>query len=183
MSAAFPQKEVGPKQAITSADVVDLYNKLDNWGIKIWIDGGWGVDALLEKQTRPHGDLDIALQQKDVQKAREFLEAQGYKEIKRDNEWNFVMGDDKGHQIDFHAFIFDGKGIVIEGIKYPEGSLTGTGKINDTVVRCISPEHIVKFHTGYKLRESDYEDVVALCKKFGIDFPEEYSHLKNQNNF
>jgi lincosamide nucleotidyltransferase A/C/D/E len=44
-------------------DVLDLYSKLDRIGIKIWLDGGWGVDALLCKQTRLHSDLDIIIQQ------------------------------------------------------------------------------------------------------------------------
>ncbi len=34
---------------MTSADVIDLYATLENLGIKIWIDGGWAVDALLGK--------------------------------------------------------------------------------------------------------------------------------------
>lgn len=168
-------------KVMTSKDVVDFYTQLEKLGIKIWVDGGWGVDALLGKQTRPHGDLDIAIQQKDVKKARELLEAQGYKEVKRDNEWNFVMGDDKGHEIDFHAFVFDDGEHVVDGIKYPDGSLTGTGIIDGYPVKCISPEHLVKFHTGYKLRESDFKDVSALCEKLGIDYPKEYTHLKESS--
>jgi lincosamide nucleotidyltransferase A/C/D/E len=39
-----------------SADVIDIYSALDRQGINIWIDGGWGVDALLNKQSRPHKD-------------------------------------------------------------------------------------------------------------------------------
>ena len=62
-------------------DVVDLYKLLEENGIEVWIDGGWGVDALLEKQTRPHKDLDIAVQWKDVPKLRELLSTQGYKQV------------------------------------------------------------------------------------------------------
>jgi lincosamide nucleotidyltransferase A/C/D/E len=58
--------------------------ELETLGIKIWIDGGWGVDALLGEQTRLHEDLDIALQQKDVPKLCELLEADGYREVKRE---------------------------------------------------------------------------------------------------
>lgn len=162
---------------MSSADVIHFYIQLENLGIKVWIDGGWGVDALIEAQTRPHGDLDIALQQKDVQTICDLLRTQGYREIRRDNEWNFVMGDDKGHEIDFHAFVFDDQGQIIDGLKYPEGSLTGTGVIGGHVVNCISPEHMVKFHTGYKLRYSDFQDVAALCQKFNLEYPEEYQHL------
>jgi lincosamide nucleotidyltransferase A/C/D/E len=44
-------------------------------GINIWIDGGWGVDALLGAQTRPHKDLDIAIEERDVAGLSAALEA------------------------------------------------------------------------------------------------------------
>ncbi len=165
---------------MTSADVIDLYATLENLGIKIWIDGGWAVDALLGKQTRSHADLDIAIQYKDTPKFREYLEARGYREVQRDEDkkWNFVLGDDSGHEVDVHAFTFDNNGHVIEGIEYPDRSLTGTGVIDGHAVRCIDPEHLVRFHTGYKLKDKDFKDVVALCERFGIDYPAEYLHLK-----
>jgi lincosamide nucleotidyltransferase A/C/D/E len=33
---------------------------------------------------------------------------------------------------------------------------------------------MVKFHTGYKLDENDYHDVAALCRRFGMELPDEY---------
>ena len=47
-------------------------------GLDICIDGGWAVDALLGEQTRPHGDLDIALPASQGARLRAMLEAQGY---------------------------------------------------------------------------------------------------------
>ena len=38
---------------MTSADVLDIYSALGGRGIDIWIDGGWGVDALLHRQSLP----------------------------------------------------------------------------------------------------------------------------------
>ena len=35
---------------------LNLFDELD---IAVWIDGGWGVDALLGECTREHQDLDI----------------------------------------------------------------------------------------------------------------------------
>ncbi len=166
-------------------DVVNLYTLLEKNGIKVWIDGGWGVDALLGRQTRPHNDLDIAIEKKNVSKLREFLESQGYKEVKLEisKPHNFVLGDDKGHKIDVHVIVFDDKGNGIygpveNGLMYPAGSLTGVGQIEGHTVRCISPEHMVKFHSEYELKEKDFQDVSALCKKFGINLPEEYSSFK-----
>jgi lincosamide nucleotidyltransferase A/C/D/E len=170
---------------MTSMYVINFYTELDNLGIEIWIDGGWGVDALLGEQTRSHADLDIVIQQKDMKMARELLEEQGYNNVERDDTspWNFVLGDNKGHEIDFHIIVFDDKGNGIygpieKGSMYPVGSLFGTGKINGHPIRCISPEYMVKFHTGYKLHEKDFKDVSALCQKFGIDYPEEYTRSR-----
>jgi len=166
---------------MTSIDVIDLYKKLDALGIKIWIDGGWGVDALLGKQTRLHEDLDIALQQKDVPKLCELLEAEGYREVKRDNQWNFVLGDDKGRKVDLHAVVFHDLGNIVEGIPYPPASLTGTGSIDGHTVRCISADYQVKSHSGYELRDKDFKDVSALCDRFVIEYPEEFRHFKKSN--
>ncbi len=41
---------------------LDLFNEL---GITVWIDGGWGVDALLGECTREHQDLDIMISWED----------------------------------------------------------------------------------------------------------------------
>jgi len=155
---------------MTSTDVIDFYTTLENLGIEMWVDGGWGVDALLGKQTRPHKDLDIAIQQKDVPKLRALLEVRGYKEIKLEEAqpWNFVLGDDKDHEIDVHVIVFDdqGNGLygpVEKGIMYPAASLTGSGVIEGHAVKCISPEWMVKFHSGYELKDKDFKDVSALC--------------------
>jgi lincosamide nucleotidyltransferase A/C/D/E len=78
---------------MTSADVIELYTAFQALGVTVWIDGGWGVDALLGVQTRPHSDLDIAVQEKDAQKLRELLEARGFRDVPRDetSRWNFVL--------------------------------------------------------------------------------------------
>src|SRR5439155_5927631 len=116
--------------------------------------------------------LDIAMKQKDVPKLREFLETRGYKEIKLEEAkpWNFVLGDDKDHEIDVHAIVFDDKGNglygpVERGVMYPAASLTGSGVIDGHTVKCISPEWMVEFHSGYKLKDKDFKDVSAIPGK------------------
>jgi lincosamide nucleotidyltransferase A/C/D/E len=37
--------------------VLDIYRSLDRVGVRIWLDGGWGVDALLGVQKRDQKDL------------------------------------------------------------------------------------------------------------------------------
>jgi lincosamide nucleotidyltransferase A/C/D/E len=168
-----------------ATDVMSIYEMCQNNGLIIWIDGGWGVDALLGYQSRPHKDLDIAIQEKDVSKLRELLQGKGYGEIKLEiaRPHNFVLGDEKGHEIDIHVIVLDAKGngiygLVGNGEMYPADSLTGTGRIAGKDVKCISPDWMVKFHSGYELKEKDFRDVSALCEKFGIRLPEEYLKFK-----
>ena len=173
---------------MTSGDVVDFYKIVTQLGVDLWIDGGWGVDALLGEQTRPHKDLDIAIQQKDVPVLRLLLQARGYADIKLEDArpWNFVLGDENGREIDVHVIVLDGQGNGIygppeKGEKYPASSLTGTGNIGGQAVLCISPEWMVKFHSGYDLKDKDFRDVSALCKKFGIDLPAVYERFTRRH--
>ena len=64
------------------------------------------------------------------------------------------------------------------GEMYSATSLKGVGKINGQSVRCVSAEWSLKFHSGYELKEKDYRDMAALCKKFNLELPEEYSKFK-----
>lgn len=176
----FEQKS----HAEMSADaVVQLLQLFEQDSIDVVVDGGWGVDALLGEQTRPHNDLDIALQHKDVPKLRQLLEARGYKDVPRSDSWecNFVMGDDQGHEVDIHSYIYDAQGQFVFGVEYPAGSLTGTGSIQGYTVKCVPPDWMVQFHAGYELDEGDYHDVSALCERFGIALPDEYKRFLQED--
>lgn len=159
---------------MTAADVAELCAEWQTLGIAVWVDGGWGVDALLGRHTRPHRDLDIAVQEQDTTKLLESLSGRGYKETARDSRWNFVLADARGREVDVHVFVFDAEGNVVQGTRYAAESLTGNGAIYGQSVRCISAEWMVKYHTGYAVRDTDIQDVRALCRKFGIPLPQEY---------
>jgi len=178
-SERFEQKS---DREMSGAVVVQLMQLFEHHGIDVVVDGGWGVDALLGEQTRSHGDLDIALQHKDVPKLRALLEAHGYRDVPRDDtrDCNFVMGNDQGHEVDFHSYTFDAHGKLVFGVEYPLRSLTGTGSIQGYRVKCISAEWMVKFHSGYELDENDYRDVSALCERFGIALPVEYESFTRE---
>jgi lincosamide nucleotidyltransferase A/C/D/E len=161
---------------MTTSDVLDIVRLLNENGIQVILDGGWGVDALLGWQTRPHRDLDVAVLHKDVPAIRSLLERRGYRDVPQDDTWecNFVLGDDHGHLFDLHSCTFDEAGNNVFGVKYPFESWQGHGTIDGVQVRCITLEWMVKFHTGYPLDENDYCDVRHLCEKFDIAMPSEY---------
>lgn len=166
-------------EPMSAETVVRLLQLFEQQGIKVVVDGGWGVDALLGEQTRVHADLDIAVAHQDVPTLRALLAARGYKEIPRKGTWecNFVLGDAQGHEVDVHSYAFDTQGTLVLGVAYPFESLTGAGTIQGSSVRCISAEWMVKFHSGYELDGDDYRDVSALCRRFGIPLPPEYERF------
>jgi lincosamide nucleotidyltransferase A/C/D/E len=93
-----------------------------------------------------------------------------------------VLADEYDREIDVHVIVLNDKGDGIygpveNGEIYPSASLTGKGKIGNLEVNCISPEYVVKFHSGYKLNEKDYKDVFAVCKEYDLEIPNEYLQL------
>jgi lincosamide nucleotidyltransferase A/C/D/E len=40
-------------------DDISIYKCLSTNSIQVWLLGGWGIDALLGQQTRPHKDIDL----------------------------------------------------------------------------------------------------------------------------
>jgi len=173
-----PTQEKKPE--MTAADVLSVVNLFEQHHIEVILDGGWAVDALLGEQTRLHEDLDIAMPHEYVPLARALLEARGYTDVPRSDtrDCNFVLGDAHGHLVDFHTYTFDEDGNLVFGLPYPPDSLTGTGSVLNHPVRCITPEWLVKFHTGYAFDENDYRDVCSLCQRFGMELPEEYMAIE-----
>jgi lincosamide nucleotidyltransferase A/C/D/E len=163
---------------MTVDDVLAFLDLMDETGIDVVVDGGWGVDALLGWQSRRHQDLDIAVQHRHVPKLRQILEDRGYIDVERQDThtYNFVLGDSKGHLIDIHSYEFDDQGNLLAGIAYPFDSLAGTGEIVGRPVRCITPTRMVEFHAAYEGDEDDYQDVLALCTKFELPLPDYYAH-------
>jgi lincosamide nucleotidyltransferase A/C/D/E len=166
---------------MTGADVVAIYTMLQEAGIAIWIDGGWAVDALLERQTRPHADLDVVVESRLEPALRRLLAAAGFADRPRDDTrpWNFVLADSSGREVDVHVITFDEHGAGIygppeRGEAYRAGSLTGTGRIAGVRVACVAASSLVDFHRGYEPDDDDYRDVTLLCARFGLPLPEEY---------
>ncbi|MGH2371872.1 MAG: nucleotidyltransferase domain-containing protein, partial [bacterium] len=167
-------------------DVITLYRHLEENGILVWLDGGWGVDALLEEQTRPHKDVDVVVRAEDVARMREILSRAGF-ELAEGTATSFVLRDPVGREIDVHVARLDehGNGIYRmengENWVYPAEGFTGKGKIGTLEVRCLSPSVLMLCHTGYELRDKHIRDMELLRERFGVDFPVEHAHVQRRD--
>jgi len=163
---------------MTSAALVELLQLLREAAIPLWLDGGWGVDALLGVQTRSHKDVDIVVPVADVQKLQQILGRRGFTIQGGTPPHSFVLADPSGLQVDVHAVVFDSEGNGVyrmengEDWVYPAEGFGGRGMIDGTPVRCLSPTVQVLGHAdGYTPTEKDFRDMELLEQRFGIDLP------------
>lgn len=161
---------------MAAADVVTLVEALEREGVTAWLDGGWGVDALLSEQTREHDDLDLVNTVEDIPAIKRVLTAAGYRYAngpKTNPEWYDAIG----RQVDLHpvAFDADGNGIytMADGSTwpYPARGFAGRGRVLGREVHCLTPEVQVLCHAGYELDADDIRDLRLLHDCFGVPLP------------
>lgn len=171
---------------VRAEDAIDIYQRLLNNNIRVWLTGGWGIDALLEEQTRQHKDMDIIMLVDDVVAMRDLLGREGYslKELWIENAWvvdsagreiptAFVLHDAVGREVDAHAMTLDEQGNGIpawtrEGLVLSREDLRGEGMIAGVPVRCLSAEMQVRAHSGYDLPLYQVQDMELLQERFGV---------------
>lgn len=186
----------------------DLYALLDGRGVWLWLDGGWGVDALLGRQTRPHKDLDAFVALADLPLLAEILGQRGFdlKEIWEENRWlpcadpvpligraapgpeiatAFVLADGRGLELDVHALGIDGAGRLVPAwdcpLVFPEESFAGRGIIAGLPVRCLSAATHMLTHSGYALQAKDLADLRYLRERFGVAPAEDAARLLDED--
>jgi lincosamide nucleotidyltransferase A/C/D/E len=167
---------------LRTRDVLEALERLDAAGIEWWIDGGWGVDALLGEETRPHDDLDLVVPRDYVGR----LPALFPEFTRAEEEWwpaRFVLHDGSGRKIDFHPLRFDERGDGWQELpdgsrdRYPAADLRGRGRIGTRAVRCITPE-LQLTHHHYAVGspdDIDWDDVRVLCERFDLAVPPAYA--------
>ena len=60
------------------AEVLAVLGALREAGCRVWVAGGWAVDALVGRQIRAHRDLDLAIDVTDEERALGILQRRGY---------------------------------------------------------------------------------------------------------
>jgi lincosamide nucleotidyltransferase A/C/D/E len=150
---------------------------LEGDAIDVWLDGGWGVDALLGHQTREHDDLDLVVELDHASRVIELLHGLGYSLVAGTPPKSFVMVDARGRQVDVHPVTFNAEGGGVyqmdDGTEwvYPREGFTGRGSVDERPIRCLSPAVQVLVHAGYELTQKDYRELYLLRERFGVEPP------------
>ncbi|HEY8766623.1 MAG TPA: amino acid transporter [Dehalococcoidia bacterium] len=167
---------------MSAADVVEVISRLEAAGISFWLDGGWGVDALLGEQTRPHDDLDGVVRLDEADAITEALSPLGFAMSLDNRPTRFVLADAHNHRVDFHPVVFNadssarhiGAGTNGGDAPYPADGFSGEGSVGGRAVHCLTTQLLVRHHLGHPPKAKDWHNVRHLCERFGFPIPDSY---------
>ncbi len=164
--------------AMSVEHALTLYELLDQNGVRCWVMGGWGVDALLGRVTRAHKDLDLLVRISDLPRYSEIVQSHGFA---RKLEWSesqpivvdavqfdsaFVDAHRDGREIDVHVIDVSHEGGVVQfhtdPWPLPPDTISGVGTIEGVTVRCVSRAAQLAMHSSYDLPEKLRGDVRLL---------------------
>jgi lincosamide nucleotidyltransferase A/C/D/E len=168
----------GAHMGMTAEALLALLHLFETQGLDVWLDGGWGVDALLQEQTRPHKDADVVVRVSDLPRLTALLAARGFAVRPDGTHSNFVMADADGLEVDIHAVEFDAAGHGVYRMAngddwiYPAEGFMGSGMVSGQPVRCLTATTQVLGHaSGYVPAAKDIEDMERLRARFGVVLP------------
>ncbi|SOC52410.1 nucleotidyltransferase domain-containing protein [Ornithinimicrobium cerasi] len=149
-----------------AAEVARIIDRVEACGAVYQVNGGWGVDGLVGRQTRPHRDLDIVLDDAHETGLVSWLESRGYR-VQED--WRPVRVELAGPdgRVDVHPMRLDvyGDGIQ-QGLgedQFLHAARDRTlGRIGGRAVVVATAGHQRALRRGYPLRDVDRHDLAQL---------------------
>lgn len=149
------------------SEVLAVLDAVCSVGCRYWLEGGWGVDALVGRQTRCHRDVDLDFDAGYEAAVLDALTGMGYG-IETDWRPNRVelAATGRGY-VDLHPLVIDPDGsarqAALDGgwYEFPQSWFT-TGTLDGRTIPCVSLEAQRLFHAGYELRQVDRHDLAEL---------------------
>jgi lincosamide nucleotidyltransferase A/C/D/E len=161
---------------VTAEDVLAVLDALAAAGVDAVLDGGWGIDALVGEQTRPHGDADMAIERARLGDAEAALAGLGYRRVPDAVPGlpaRAVLRAEDGRQVDLHLLVLTPGGDGWQQLDdadtwgcYPAAERT-TGRIAGRVVPCISARLQLAFHQGWTWDAKARGDLDLLSERRG----------------
>ena len=152
-----------------SSQVVELFRAFAAADLRVWLAGGWAVDAIVGRQTRAHGDMDLAVDIRDLPSLLDLLRERSFVVT---TDWapsRMELTAADGRVVDIHPVTFaeDGSGRQAGrgggGFHYASDGFT-VGSIDGSAIACLSAAQQLRFRDGYELRAVDVHDIELLEK-------------------
>lgn len=152
--------------------VVALFDAFERHSIRAWAAGGWAVDALVGRETRPHNDLDLAVDADDLGALLDSLASDGFAITVDWSPARLELTATDGRIVDLHPVVFDARGAGIqsgldgEQFHYAADGFT-VGRIDGHSVPCLTAKQQLRFREGYEPRPVDLHDIPILNDLLG----------------
>ncbi|MEO6469207.1 MAG: AAA family ATPase, partial [Acidimicrobiia bacterium] len=153
---------------MTPGEVHRILDVLERVEVRAWVEGGWGIDALAGRETRAHGDLDLAVDTAadGFERAVAALTPDGYEWGVNDLPIRLVLEAADGRSVDLHPIRFEADGAAYQRghdreYRYPADCFT-IGRIDGREVACLGVRIQREFHSGYVPRSVDRHDLPLL---------------------
>lgn len=104
------------------AALARIHELLESQGIDYWLFGGWAVDFRAGVVSRAHGDLDLAVWQKDHERIAELLAADGWKHAPEVAEDGYTGYERSGVRIELAFLARDETGRVYTPLRQGRGT-------------------------------------------------------------
>lgn len=170
-----------------ASDVAAAVAAVEAAGVPCWVAGGWGIDALLGRQTRGHNDLDLCIEvaQEGEVRAGVALTSIGYRMTaeRADSGDPFplraVYRDGPGRTVDLLLVTAEAGSLAAsEGVPVVSPGSLSIGRIDGRVVGCLSAAEQIHNHERYLPHPYDVRDVEALCSVYDVEPPAFYRNLR-----
>lgn len=159
---------------VTASEVLAVLRALGDAGIRCWLVGGWGVDALVARQTRRHHDLDLVVDdfaQRSLD-ARAVLATLGFN-MSREHHFSVWMPD-RWQMYDSDLRAVDllsidwartsaalGRGEGLDGDELYRATFT-EGVVAGERVPCLSAAVQLLYHSGFAPSPAQRHDIALL---------------------
>lgn len=151
---------------MTADEVVEVVGWLESGGVTYQVNGGWGVDGLVGRQTRRHQDLDLFVDAEHEDALVHWLSTRGYRVSE---DWRPVRVELTGPRgrVDIHPMRVDACG---DGVQEGLGGETYLHAAHDRVIGRIGGRPVVvaraerarELRQGYPPRDVDRHDLDQL---------------------
>jgi lincosamide nucleotidyltransferase A/C/D/E len=142
--------------------------------IDVTIGGGWGIDALLGHQTRPHHDVDLLVREEQFDAARATLLDAGFCVVLDEFPDRVILESPALGRVDLNNLVYNDAGDAYQRGEggwfetFPRWGFT-EGRLAGMRVRCLTPAVQLAKHEGYPLRSFEAQDLQLLRRLAGVD--------------